>query len=52
MSNENIKKIVEDIYNSRFDSLKEDVAKAVSNKAVSILESKKAEIGKAYFTKK
>lgn len=52
MSRENIKNLVENIYNSKYDTLKEDVANIVSNKAVSILESKKAEIGKAYFAKK
>ena len=52
MSNPVVRKIVENIMNDKFDTLKEDLSKAVSAKAVTILESKKAMVGKNFFGKK
>ncbi len=49
MSNEVVRTIVENIVNDKFDTLKEDLSKAVSAKAVNVLESKKAMIGKKFF---
>jgi glycine cleavage system regulatory protein len=49
MSNAVVRTIVENIVNDKFESLKEDVSKAVSAKAVNVLESKKAMIGKKFF---
>lgn len=52
MSNSIVRAIVENIVNDKFDTLKEDVSKAVSTKAVTVLESKKAMVGKKYFEEK
>ena len=49
MSNEIVRTIVENIVNDKFDTLKEDLSKAVSAKAVNVLESKKAMVGKTFF---
>jgi len=49
MSNSSVKKIVDNIISDKFDTLKEDLSKAVSSKAVTVLESKKAMIGKKFF---
>jgi len=51
MSNSSVKKIVDNIISDKFDTLKEDLSKAVSSKAVTVLESKKAMIGKKFFGK-
>ena len=42
MSNAVVRTIVENIVNDKFETLKEDVSKAVSAKAVNVLENKKA----------
>ena len=52
MSNAVVRTIVENIVNDKFESLKEDLSKAVSAKAVNVLESKKAMIGKTFFEEK
>lgn len=52
MSNPVVRTIVENIVNDKFESLKENVSKAVSAKAVNVLESKKAMIGKKFFEAK
>jgi len=52
MSRENVKTLVENIYNSKYDTLKEDLAKVVSGKAMNVLESKKADVAKAFFVSK
>ena len=52
MSNAVVRTIVENIVNDKFDTLKEDLSKAVSAKAVNVLESKKAMIGKTFFEEK
>ena len=49
MSNLVVRTIVENIVNDKFDTLKEDLSKAVSAKAVSVLESKKVMVGKKFF---
>lgn len=51
MNKETVKTIVENIYNSKYDTLKEDVAKSLSAKAVNILESKKVDAAKVFFSK-
>lgn len=51
MSNEFVRAIVENIVNDKFDTLKEDLSKAVSAKAVNVLESKKVMVGKKFFEK-
>lgn len=51
MSNHIVRTIVENIVNDKFDTLKEDLNKAVSEKAVNVLESKKAMVGKKFFEK-
>ena len=52
MSNAVVRTIVENIMNDKFDTLKEDLSKAVSTKAVNVLESKKAMVGKNFFGNK
>lgn len=52
MNNSNVRKIVENIMSDKFDTLKEDVSKTVSAKAVNVLESKKAIVGKKFFEAK
>lgn len=47
----NVRTIVENIVNDKFENLKEDLSKAVSAKAVNVLESKKAMIGKKFLSK-
>jgi len=49
MSNSIVRAIVENIVSDKFDTLKEDLSKAVSSKAVTVLESKKAMVGKNFF---
>lgn len=51
MSNSIVRTIVENIVSDKFDTLKEDLSKAVSSKAVTVLESKKAMVGKKFFDK-
>lgn len=51
MSNAVVRTIVENIISDKFDTLKEDLAKAVSAKAVNVLESKRAMVGKKFFEK-
>jgi hypothetical protein len=51
MSADIVKNIVENIYNNEFNTLKEDVAKIISRKAVDILENKKIEVAKNFFNK-
>jgi hypothetical protein len=50
MSREITRKIVEDIYSDTYVSLKEDVSKAISEKAVSVLEDMKSHVAKRFFT--
>ena len=52
MSNPVVRTIVENIVNDKFETLKEDVSKAVSAKAVNVLENKKAVVGKKFFEAK
>ena len=52
MSNEVVRTIVENIVNDKFDTLKEDLSKVVSAKAVNVLESRKAMVGKTFFEAK
>jgi hypothetical protein len=52
MSRETVKNLVENIYNSKYDTLKENLAKVVSGKAMNILESKKADVAKSFFVSK
>jgi len=49
MSNAIVKAIVENIMNDKFETLKEDLSKAVSEKAVNVLESRKTLVGKKFF---
>lgn len=51
MSNQIVRTILENIVNDKFDTLKEDLNKAVSEKAANALESKKAMVGKKFFEK-
>jgi hypothetical protein len=51
MSKDIVKNIVENIYNDKFNTLKEDVAKIISKKAVDILEHKKVQVAKGFFNK-
>jgi hypothetical protein len=51
MSKDIVKNIIENIYNDQFNTLKEDVAKIISNKAVDLLENKKIEVAKGFFNK-
>ena len=44
------KKFIEDICNQKYDSLKEDMHKIISEKVVSILEHKKVYAGKKFFS--
>jgi hypothetical protein len=52
MSNKIVKNIVENIYNDKFNTLKEDVANVISRKAVDLLENKKIIVGKKFFESK
>jgi|APGre2960657468_1045069.scaffolds.fasta_scaffold679894_1 hypothetical protein len=52
MSKDIVKNIVENIYNDQFNTLKEDVATAISKKAVDLLENKKIVVGKKFFENK
>jgi len=52
MTNSIVRTIVENIVSDKFDTLKEDLSKAVSSKAVTVLESKKAMVGKSFFEEK
>jgi hypothetical protein len=49
MSREISRKIVEDIYSDTYVSLKEDVSKVISEKAVSVLEDMKSHVAKRFF---
>ena len=49
MSREISRKIVEDIYSDTYVSLKEDVSKVISEKAVSVLEDMKSHVAKSFF---
>jgi hypothetical protein len=51
MSN-NLKSIIENIYNDKFNTLKEDLAIVMSKKAVDVLENKKVDVAKKYFNAK
>jgi hypothetical protein len=52
MSNQVKKEIVEDIYNQKYASLKEDISGIISKKAVSTLENMKADVAKKFFQAK
>jgi len=51
MNNLTTKKIVENIIDNKFNTLKEDFSKIVSLKAVTVLENKKVIEGKNFLTK-
>jgi len=51
MNNLTTKKIVENIIDNKFNTLKKDFSKIVSLKAVTILENKKVMKGKNFFDK-
>ncbi len=50
MSREIARKIVEDIYSDTYISLKEDVSKIISEKAVDVLQDMKSHVAKKFFS--